>query len=289
MSFLNSDKREESRRKVLLQLPRYLPTISTATDYYIVGHDEACPEIDASRMDKHNTSLSFFFGGIGDARNLYATLLKVDQLERDKNKHRKRRYHFTINDIKAAVLARDLLVFHLLDELMKLDDRLQQQRTELLTTIFFLFVGVVVPPDVADRIQATIQRVIQWLRSETSALGWIHIYERDKPALLQSLQEWKGEMPSQYTSEDMTQAVIKHYTWSNKAFMDRTGRPKPLRGCEQETKYFQLAGAHWPPSALSRTHGSNLPISTHEDDAWKGGKVDVLKTWKPNVTMLDPE
>ena len=52
---------------VLLQLPRYLPTIFPTTEYYVVGHDEACPQIDASTMDKHNTSLSFFFGGIGDA------------------------------------------------------------------------------------------------------------------------------------------------------------------------------------------------------------------------------
>lgn len=289
VSSLDCDEPEEGRRKVLLQIPRYLPTISAATSYYIVGHDDAWPQIDASMMDKNNTSLSFFFGGIGDARNLYATVLRIDQLERTKNKQRKRRYHCTINDIKAAALARDLLVFHLLDDLMNLDEILQDERTEILTTIFFLYAGVVVPPYVADRVQATIQQVIQWLRFGDFNLSWIHIYERDKPALLESLQEWKGEMPSQYTSEDMTQAVIKYYHTSNKAYVTRAGRPKPRRGCEQEIKYFQLTGAHWPPSALSLRREPNFPISTSKDDAWKGARADILKTWKPNVTMLDPE
>ena len=240
-------------------------------------------------MDKRNTPLSFFFGGIGDARNLYATILRIDQLESEKRETRKRRYHCTINDIKAAALARDLLVFQLLDELINLDDISQDQRPQLLTTIFFLYAGVVVPPYVADRIQTTIQRVIQGLRSGTSNLDWVHICERDKPALLKSLQTWQGEMPSEYTSQDMAQAVIKHYHWSNKKHIDRAGEPKPRRGCEQEMEYFQKTGAHWPPSTLSQRQEPDLPLSASTKETWKEASAYIFKTWKPNVTMLDPE
>ena len=96
-------------------------------------------------------------------------------------------------------------------------------------------------------------------------------------------------MPSQSTSHDMTHVVIKHYQRSDNDSIDRAGKPKPRRGREQEIKYIQITGAHWPPSALSQWQEPNLTLSTSQHDTWEGASAYILKTWKPTVTILDSE
>lgn len=74
---------------------------------------------------------------------------------------------------------------------------------------------------------------------------------------------------------------------SNNDCVGQAGRPKPRRGCEQEIKYFQLTGAHWPPSAHSQWQEPNQPLSTSKGDTWKWASAYILKTWKPNATIFE--
>jgi Domain of unknown function (DUF4470) len=53
---------------------------------------------------------SFLFGGIGDARHLFTSL--QDLLESCESPNSKR-FHFTMVDIKAVVIARDLVMFYI--------------------------------------------------------------------------------------------------------------------------------------------------------------------------------
>lgn len=127
-------KEHKYRRDRLQQLPRYLPSLDPVREYYVVGHDEACSQIDASMLDQSDRSVSILFGGIGDARNMYATLLKVDQLEREFLRLPTRKYHLTINDIKPETLARDLLMFFL-NDLGRIKELGENKRRDILTTI----------------------------------------------------------------------------------------------------------------------------------------------------------
>ncbi len=112
---MNKDK---CQWEIVLNLLRYLPTSLSSTEYCVVGHDDACPRIDRSMLEDFDDPLSFFFRRIGDARNLYATVLQIDRLEQENTGRRKRTYHATINNIKGGALARDLVMFYLLDDLM---------------------------------------------------------------------------------------------------------------------------------------------------------------------------
>ena len=52
-------------------------------EYYNVGHDDATPQVDVPLifMSGPKETLSFLFGGIGDARHLYATLTSIAEAE----------------------------------------------------------------------------------------------------------------------------------------------------------------------------------------------------------------
>lgn len=276
------------RRRILHSLPRYLPTLSQGTEYYVVGHDDACSQIDESMFKQSNTTLAVFFGGIGDARNLFATMLGIDRLEKGMSGEKTRTYHATINDIKTSVLARDLLMFHLLDDLAAaVGPSSGEIRTELLATIFFLYVGALMPKYIFDRIQDTIGRVIAMFRSGDGNLDWLHVYERDTPQLIASLNSWRGKLKSMYSAAEVTRSLVQFYEDSNKGHLERAGGPKQRKGCKREIHYFKTTGAHWPPETLRQRREPELPSLRDEDATPKKMKLYVLSNWKVNVTMLD--
>lgn len=53
--------------------------------------------------------------------------------------------HFTLLDIHPTVLARDLCMLLLIDELMK-DGHDEETRLEIKATLFYMFIGIIVPP-----------------------------------------------------------------------------------------------------------------------------------------------
>jgi hypothetical protein len=57
-------------------LPYYKPQMEIVAEYYNVGHDKANSMLDPllGNHSSENQTLSFFFGGIGDARHLLQTL-----------------------------------------------------------------------------------------------------------------------------------------------------------------------------------------------------------------------
>ena len=61
------------------------------------------------------TNISFFLGGVGDARNFLQPLAVISKSERMKNSPNLK-YHFTVNDISKSALARNMVVWMLLDE-----------------------------------------------------------------------------------------------------------------------------------------------------------------------------
>ena len=277
----------QCRRRILHSLPRYLPTILEGTEYYVIGHDNACSQIDKSMFEQCDTSLAVFFGGVGDARNLYATMLGIDKLEKGITGEKTRTYHATINDIKANALARDLVMFHLLDDLAASVGSGEENRTELLATIFFLYVGAVIPKYIFDRIQDTIERVVAALRSGKGKVEWLHVYDRDTPQLLVSLNSWRDKLKSMYSTAKVTRSLTQYFEDANKGHLQHTGEPKQRKGCKREIHYFKTVGAHFPPETLKQRWEPGFPSVGAKDATPNKVKAYVSKNWKVNVTMLD--
>ena len=238
-------------------------------------------------LKRNRNSLAFFFGGIRDARNLYATILEIDRLEQSVAKRHTRTYHATMNDVNPRALARDLVMFHLLDELKSLPISGENNRTALLATIFFMFIGAVVPSYVSDRIQKAAEAVLIELQSKNSHLHWLKIYDRDRPELIRVLKSWKSKLKSIWNPAEVTERLIWHYRDSNQNHRRLVDEDKPRAGCKQEIKYFLRMGVLWPP--LFKIKEPNSAVTTRPDGGSKSSKSHVLQGWRVNVTMLDPD
>ncbi|EPQ55702.1 hypothetical protein GLOTRDRAFT_128915 [Gloeophyllum trabeum ATCC 11539] len=91
-------------------------------------------------------SLSFLFGGVGDARHAYGTFIDIHRQFRklDPSKKADVRIHLTLLDIHPAVLARGLLILSLPHKLT--DEGLHKtERLEIRATVFHAFCGYVMP------------------------------------------------------------------------------------------------------------------------------------------------
>lgn len=282
-----------SRFQVTTRLPRYTPSLMSGCEYYAIGHDKAEAQIDRQMIPKAPSEpLSFLFAGIGDARHMYDTLISIRAFEKGDPAPDQRHYHFTINDIKAGALARDLVVLELLARLGEATD--DALKTEILSTIFFVYIGVVMPVHVYERLQAAITRVIDSLNSNNELPAEVKLGTNCKAALTKCLESWLGDVDSLCT----TAAAIEWVRSHNNQTTGFEGAKESLRtgevdqSCRRELESFLGTGAHWPPETLTAkmepelaTLLSGNPVGKHS------GKVrkHISSHWKVNPTLLDLE
>ena len=92
------------------------------------------------------------FCGIGDARHFHATVTRIDEHEKTSGSN-DRRYHFTLVNLKASVLARDMIVLHLVDELAMAKFGAERN---IIVAIYFIFISTIIPAKAHEKMQSTI-------------------------------------------------------------------------------------------------------------------------------------
>ncbi len=80
--------------------------------------DWASPKLGLDANTPRDKGVSLLFAGIGDARNLYATLVMITESEL--RAPSKRTFQIIVNDIMPHVIARNLVIWLLLDELTRM-------------------------------------------------------------------------------------------------------------------------------------------------------------------------
>lgn len=133
--------------------------------YFADGHDTARSEFDMNLLKDQPDITAFMFCGVGDERHLYATLTKIHSHTRQNTYLETKRYHFTLLDLKPAILARDLIVFSLLDDLSRLRTGSEEELDTLLT-LFYTWAGVLMPAYACDGLQRTISQVLLGLEKD---------------------------------------------------------------------------------------------------------------------------
>lgn len=91
------------------------------------------------------SELAFLFGGVGDARHVFGTLIGLSQTfcKLSKTKQAKVHAHFTLLDIHLTILTKDLCLFMLVHDLMNATD--PAVKTEIRATIMYTFGAVLMP------------------------------------------------------------------------------------------------------------------------------------------------
>ena len=281
--------KREAMSKIVIQLPRYMPTLISGCEYYTIGHDEAEAQVNREMMAESSEPLSFFFGGIGDARHLFATIITLRALERDTQQLSQRQYHFTINDLKAGVLARDLVILRLLCDLTESAEK-NTEKLEIKTTLFLIYIAVVMPVYAYKRLQSSIRRVIAALESRNDLPTKVHVSTNHTTALLRCLISWQGEV-------DMlcdTPTAIRWMTGFNN--QDGEGTKDFLENnlidsrCRREAESFLQTGAHWLPAKLTEKHEPELETilaNAAQRKQNSQAKEYIVRHWRVNPTMLD--
>ena len=115
---------------------------------------------------------------------------------------------FLLNDYDPHVFARNLLIWHLLDQLI--EGFGNKEGTEMLyTTIYYIFCAPAMPAEVFQRLQHTIVECIEMLQNEDSLPGWLSITEAARPAIISALKTWQTEVPALYTVSNFHESLMR--------------------------------------------------------------------------------
>jgi hypothetical protein len=279
-------------------LPYYKPQMEMVREYYNVGHDKANTMLDPflTYNSTATETLSFLFAGIGDARHLLQTFQAIAVVEA---KNSKRRYHFTINDVKPEVFARDLLIFMLLGQLTKeLPSRDAQPKTSsknvwlILATLFYTFIGQVMPLEVYNHLQEVIKATIGALEQPHLLPRWIRIDQKDIPTINAALRSWQAEVQDTFTTRDFIRNIIKtrmHNSMNMRRYgiTDEDQLQEIAAALRTEYQQWSKTGYLTPPNAFM--NGELRAIISISDSRDRVAKLrqHVENTWKINPTLID--
>ncbi len=203
------DEQKEKRLLILKRIAKYRPSMFVTTEYFTVGHDQVTSLFEGMFFESFvpkQKEIGFFFAGVGDGRNLLQTLEVISELE-DRGKVPKRKYHILANDIQKSALARDLVIWMLLDEMKEMEESKEEERELVLNALFFVFIGTLIPRFIFERVLETIGRAIEALGKGKQPLEWLFVHEKDFKPYIEALEYWRGEARKTFTSTEMMTKV----------------------------------------------------------------------------------
>lgn len=282
------------------ELPRYQPALIQINDKpgssKNVNLDHVTALVDFAVHSNIDRDLSVFLAAIGDARHFYAQLAILGVTERmvmHSISPLKRKYRFTLNDSNRVAIARNLVLLVLLDELACLTDISQAERTEIYTTIYYVFAGVVIPRYALDRFIHTVDSIIDRLRNNEPILPWLQIHESDHLHLIGVLESWLDIEPNDRlaTSNALHRTVQSLYdtSISYKSGCDLDGIPKAPPGCQKEFETYLNLPLLQAPRSVMREHEPELLQLIETNAPVENLRTYVAGKWFVNPTLDETE
>ncbi|KAK7031941.1 hypothetical protein R3P38DRAFT_3265860 [Favolaschia claudopus] len=207
VSGLDRSSATHAARVRLAEIPIARRGINPMLQYYTLGQDEMLSLFDdwgprdpyplrAETFTKKRLSeLSFLFGGVGDARNVFATLVGAHRVYKSlaKDKRAAMRIHLTLLDIHPSALARDLVVLMLMNDCMTADSGTSSTiLAEMRATLVYTYAGSIMPAYAHARQQNTIRSLREGLVAVPPRLpAWLHVDVDAIPHILASLAYWQ--------------------------------------------------------------------------------------------------
>lgn len=194
-----------------------------------------------------DSQISFFCGGIGDARHMFRTFLDIEHHEKS-GKTSPKHYHFTIVDVNKYALARDLILFMLLQDLSVIGDASSDEAILILSTIFYVWAGKMIPHCTFEHLQQTISRALVALRPKQQPVKWGHLHKQDFSLYIQALNNWQGKAMNLYTNSAFISQVTDELR-NTKASMP-PGFSSTPESCRTEALLFTHAAFLSPPRRI---------------------------------------
>ncbi|QSZ28722.1 hypothetical protein DSL72_003224 [Monilinia vaccinii-corymbosi] len=275
-----SEKEKLQRRlKISASLPHIRASMHAFVAYFPVGNDHAASlyhDLFERFPRENDKTISFFLGGVGDARNLYATMIGLHQSERNGGAPR-RKYRFVANDINRCALTRDLIIWTLLEELSTLEQD-SDHRLMALATIFFIYESNIMPKYIHDNLRAIMEKILVSLNKGNSPLEWVSFHEYDTPKYIEVLKHWLGEGDEAFTTSEAMRGI-------QSAFPRQV--PSYEQKCQKEQQLYAEYGLLYPPKKILLSREPEL--SNLLKNKLKPNKLReyVERNWRFNPTMMD--
>ncbi|KAF7985824.1 hypothetical protein HWV62_490 [Athelia sp. TMB] len=140
--------------------------------------------------------VSFLFGGVGDARHVFGTIIGAHRALQTLPKQRRSnfRVHLTMLDLHPNPLARDLCILMLLDSLTN-QNLAQTEILEIKATIFYTYIGVALPSYCFERLCSTMRDLKRRLSKQPFSFpDWIHVHTSSAVHIIDALNFWLSLM-----------------------------------------------------------------------------------------------
>ncbi|KAK6066355.1 tetratricopeptide [Seiridium cupressi] len=259
-----SDREQPDIKKlriaVIEKLPRFKVALQNEPEYFSVGHDGADTLLDDRMADAAQDSYSFLLAGVGDGRNVFATLAFISLMALSKPPLLSKKFHFTLLDIKPAVLARDLLMFRLLLDAAK---ESSEKSSETLVTLSYLFAAQLMPDWSYARLQTAIKDLIGELQKpKADIMTRFYVDSTNRAQICHHLRNWQ-KPPQQW--------------YGTSAFIQLTQSQGLSRRMKTISEYGIEDEGHdqAPPGCEDRKPGCTRKLDQYLEDQWK-----------PNMTLI---
>jgi hypothetical protein len=272
-----------------------------ALEYYVVGHDTPESLYDSKLADSGRKKISLLFGGIGDCRNVYTTFMHI-LMHRTKGKLKDRSFHFTLVDIMPAVIARDLVVFLLLDDLSKIISRVSMSRSErdlLLQCLYYTYLSPIMPGRLAAVLQARIQRAIDILEDKQPPPTYLDIPHIHRPEVLRVLKKWQHDASARLPVSKMRRAIVsqrfpERMKWNLKHSASMGHMPDTAPEWRMEQQFYEQTGVLTMPKPHDAVYGDEIRSAFEASSTGRIERKDAVANkveadWASNVTMIDLE
>ncbi|KAF8876826.1 hypothetical protein BD779DRAFT_1695329 [Infundibulicybe gibba] len=304
--------------------------------FYQIGQDEPMSLLDDWGLQPEHKSpvdlskfsmselkeLSFLLAGVGDGCPtciLHPVGAKRAYLQLPCSKRDSFQLHITMLDIHPAPLARDLCVMLLLDQLSNIEKDNAIEKAEIMATIFYAYVAVVMPSYCEQRLLSTMKDLIARLANVPPRLPtWMHVNSEAIDPIMKILRFWV-DLPSPAVNleeaikdpnmssafrdamrHNLDQArqdsldMLERGTPEELAMLDLT---PPPRSASARVKEKDLVpgdeGVHAPEGLWSRhprfaEFYQQMGLGMRGISGARFAQIisDIKKTWKPNWTLF---
>ncbi len=224
------------------------------------------------------------FAGIGDARNLWQTLLHISEDARN-GKLDGELFHITIVDIQPAALARDLVVLLLLDRIGS-DSR---GSDIFLACLYYTYLAPLMPPRLYGVLQDHIQQAVDMLEGRHSLPLYLDVPQVYRAGILTILKAWQHNASAKFPASRMRKEIVQQ---RKRDEMDGLSH-KPVTEWKDEQSFYEQTGVlpmTKPHDEFYEERIRGTLDDSPADQAKLKAVVSIVNTeWATNVTFVDPE
>ncbi|KAI0470778.1 hypothetical protein GGR56DRAFT_657542 [Xylariaceae sp. FL0804] len=299
-SYLSPAETTDLWDRVIEDLPRFKPALQNEPEYYSVGHDDADSLFDNEMPKSKQSRYALLFAGIGDGRNLLATLVFISLLSLQTPSLLSKKFHFTLLDLKPAVFARDLLTFRLL---LDATSESEAKSDETLVALSYLYAAQLMPAWAYSRIELAMKDLARELeREDNDIMDRFYVDARSRLLINRHLRDWQKEPQGWYSTrafldatrwQCLEQKMKSIDTYGTTTASEDDGRPPGCKNGSPDVLGFEDLGVMLPHVHLLEKHEGQLlrlfkAYGKSRSSAARQ-KLDryLYDNWRPNLTLVD--